>query len=86
MTTTMTIAPPNTMTYPSAESKADVSLHQVEQGPSKLVVLPSSNYLSSNLSAIRDVKTPGPEFARAFKRVATQIIAQGKSNHIQIKN
>jgi hypothetical protein len=80
MTTTMTIAPSNTMTYKSAEYKADLSNRQIQQEPSNLVVLPSSNYLSSNLSVIRDVKTQGPELSRAFKRVATQIIVQGKSN------
>jgi hypothetical protein len=80
MTTTLTIAPVETVSYTSVEHNAEPLDHQNQQEPSNLVVLPSSNYLLSNLSVIRDVKTPGFELARAFKRVATQIIAQGKSN------
>ncbi|KAI4854671.1 hypothetical protein E4T44_00016 [Aureobasidium sp. EXF-8845] len=72
----MTIALLTSAAYTSAEYKADMSHRQTEQTPSNLVVLPSSSYLFSNLSAIRDVKTPGPDLTRAFKRVATQIIAR----------
>jgi hypothetical protein len=79
MTTTITVAPSQTISYISVDHKAYSSSHQPGPESSNLVVLPSSHYLSSNLSVIRDVETPGPELARAFERVATQIIAQGKS-------
>ncbi|KAG9594228.1 hypothetical protein KCU77_g2382, partial [Aureobasidium melanogenum] len=41
-----------------------------------LVLLPSSNYLLSNLTIIRDKTTSTPDLSRAFQRVATQIIAK----------
>jgi len=79
MTTTMTVASPNTTNYISARSETALqSGWQTGQEPSNLVVLPSSNYLRSNISVIRDVKTLGPELTRSFTRIATQIIAQGK--------
>ncbi|THY36896.1 hypothetical protein D6D01_00074 [Aureobasidium pullulans] len=63
--------------YASAVSKANSSDHrQTRPDPRNLVILPSSNYLLSNLSVIRDAKSSGPELTRSFKRVAAQIIAQ----------
>jgi hypothetical protein len=50
-----------------------------DQESDKLVLLPSSNYLLSNLTIIRDKTTSTPDLSRAFQRVATQIIAKGES-------
>ncbi|KAG9557286.1 PRTase-like protein, partial [Aureobasidium melanogenum] len=47
-----------------------------DQESDKLVLLPSSNYLLSNLTIIRDKTTSTPDLSRAFQRVATQIIAK----------
>lgn len=48
------------------------------QGSDNLVLLPSSNYLESNLTIIRDKTTSTSDLSRAFQRVATQIIAKGE--------
>ncbi|KAG9519536.1 PRTase-like protein, partial [Aureobasidium melanogenum] len=47
-----------------------------DQESDNLVLLPSSNYLLSNLTIIRDKTTSTPDLSRAFQRVATQIIAK----------
>ncbi|KAG9518944.1 PRTase-like protein, partial [Aureobasidium melanogenum] len=47
-----------------------------DQESDNLVLLPSSNYLLSNLTTIRDKTTSTPDLSRAFQRVATQIIAK----------
>lgn len=80
MTITSTISSADTMESSSVRSmRSSVGIRQIEQEPYNLVVLPSSNYLRSNLSTIRDVTTSGAELTTAFKRVATQIIAQGRA-------
>lgn len=80
MTTTLTVAPYSTTDRAPSEPKAR-SLERIEmkQNWDNLVVLASSKYLLTNLSTIRDANTSGPELTRAFKRVATQIVAQGGS-------
>ncbi|KAK6003567.1 hypothetical protein QM012_009338 [Aureobasidium pullulans] len=47
-----------------------------DQDSNGLFVLPSSNYLLSNLTIIRDRTTTSSDLSRAFQRVATQIIAK----------
>lgn len=51
------------------------------QESKNLHLLPSSNYLLSNLTIIRDETTSSSDLSRAFQRVATQIIAKGKFTH-----
>lgn len=56
-------------------AKGDNSYNQESEN---LLLLPSTNYLLSNLTIIRDRTTSSSDLSRAFQRVATQIIAKGK--------
>ena len=70
-------------TPPSADTKPLVyklnarDNNPYQEEPNNLFLLPSSNYLLSNLTIIRDRTTSSPDLSRAFQRVATQIIAKG---------